>query len=80
LSKGQYIKRVHAYCYDCQQTVIRPLERYCGRHLLAGFVNSLEVRQLYNFDFVMVGNDAYLKASNDIYPGEELYVKYKFTK
>jgi hypothetical protein len=78
--KDQYIKRVHAYCYDCRPTAMRPLEWYCARHLVAGFANSLEVRQHCNCDFVTVGNDAYLKARHDIYPGDEIYVKYKFKK
>ncbi len=59
--KDQYVKRVHAYCYDYRLTAMRSLEWYCASHLVAGIADSLEVRQHCNCDFVTVGNDSYLK-------------------
>ena len=74
----QYIKRVHAFCYDCRPTVMRPLSWYLERHLVAGFVNTRETRRQCNCDFVVVGDRVFLKARRFISKGEELYVFYKF--
>ena len=74
----QYIKRVHAFCYDCQPTVMRPPSWYFERHMAAGFANSRKNRKECNCDFVVVGDQVFLKARRFISKGEELFVFYKF--
>ncbi len=59
---------------------MRAREWYCGRHLVAGFANTLRTRRACNCDFVTVGDHVFLEARRDIEKGEELYVFYKFTK
>ena len=69
------IKRVPSlrFCLDSKPTLKRPYSWYAHRHLVAGFVNTLD-RAYCNCEYVTIGSRIFIKAA--LLAGTELFVYY----
>ena len=74
---NRHIKRVPGtpFCLDSKPTDERPYSWYARRHVVAGFVNTLDRAQC-NCDFVTIGSRIYIRTRFDLLAGTELFVYY----
>ena len=63
------------YCLDCKPTGQRDYLWYAQRHLVAGFVNSVD-NAFCNCYFVTIGDCVYIKAKYAMLAETELFVHY----